>query len=774
VNLMLSREALLAPAPLGALVWSHDRSFSGHVLDPDQPQRKFTVELLVDGFVVACARADAPCPDIAVGDGCYGFSIALAPELLAGAAVVEARLANLGTPVGAPLRLLVPEAGAGAGPEVGTLRWLGGLRFSGQVGEGDGPVEIAVDGEPVARIMPDGWCHAGDASDARPMRAFDLHLPPRFADGAAHRLVARDARGRELRESPHPFVAFADGLSGAADGLRDPLRAELFDRLVPAAVPFADFARWRAALPDPAPAATSACLVAVVVIGPGDAEATAASLDAQSHGPWVAAAMGGSAAARFAPALLQDFLAGDGAGADIVVAVPAGAELMPDALARLAAAFAAAPDARAAYGDLALAGADGSQWPLALPGFDAERLLEQGYAAHVFALRRDVAEAALAAGADTLYRLFNAQLDHDAAAGRHILHLPLPLATLPAMDMAAAAEALREATAQHLAARGVAAEVSVGQGRCLPAVRVRRAPPPGGVSVLVPTRNRLDLLRPCIESIRPALAKVGGEIIVIDNDSSDAETLAYLAELEVSGARVLRVPGPFNYARLNNLAAAEAQGAFLCLLNNDVIAGDDGWLAEMLGRLADPEVAAVGALLVWPSGIIQHGGVVLGPNFAATHAGNDRLADDPGYGDMFRVARDCGAVTGACLLTRRDDFLASGGLDAERFAVAFNDVDYCLRLRAAGRRVVFTPHARLLHQESASRGRDQAPDRKARLARELRQLRALWGEALLDDPYYSPVLSLDAVPFSALASPARNMAPRRTLPPRRIDVPAGF
>ena len=131
-------------------------------------------------------------------------------------------------------------------------------------------------------------------------------------------------------------------------------------------------------------------------------------------------------------------------------------------------------------------------------------------------------------------------------------------------------------------------------------------------------------------------------------------------------------------------------------------------------------------------------------------------------------------MTAACLLTKRSDYLAVGGMDELRFPVNFNDVDYCLKLRAAGKRVVLTPHARLIHHESASRGTDHAPDRAGRFDRELRTLRARWGDTLVNDPYYNPMLSLDAVPFSGLAWPPRPMTPRTNDKPVAVETPPGF
>jgi O-antigen biosynthesis protein len=330
------------------------------------------------------------------------------------------------------------------------------------------------------------------------------------------------------------------------------------------------------------------------------------------------------------------------------------------------------------------------------------------------------------------------------------------------------------ATRTHLKARGIPAHVTPGPSGVMAAVRVRQPINTMKTTIIIPTRNRRKLLQDCIQSIEPAVKKQTAEIIIVDNDSSDAETLEYLAAIDGKVARVMHIAGEFNFARLNNLAAVAATGDSLCLLNNDIKALDDNWLDEMLGRLAGVDVGAVGALLVWPSGVVQHGGVVLGPGFAATHAFNDRIRGDVGYGDLLCVAHECSAVTAACLVTRRADYLEVGGMDELRFPVNFNDVDYCLKLRAAGKRIVFTPHAKLLHLESASRGDDKARDRRGRFERELQNLRTKWGEVLVADCYYNPMLSLDPIPFSALAWPPREMAPRIVGRPKPVFAPPGI
>jgi O-antigen biosynthesis protein len=292
--------------------------------------------------------------------------------------------------------------------------------------------------------------------------------------------------------------------------------------------------------------------------------------------------------------------------------------------------------------------------------------------------------------------------------------------------------------------------------------------------VIIPTRERMSLLRTCLDSIAPAIRRCRADILVVDNDSADPETVSYLADLPRRGIRTLRIEGPFNFARLNNQAAATLDSEVLCLLNNDIEASSDDWLEEMLTRLAEPDVGAVGALLTWPGGVVQHGGVVLGMNFSVAHAFTDRFSDDPGFIDQLLVAHECSAITAACLLTRRSDYLAIGGMDEARFAVALNDVDYCLRLRETGKRIVFTPHAKLVHAESVSRGTDNRADRRDRFEHELNLLRARWGESLNDDPTYNPQLSRDGVPYSGLAWPPGPRLPRYNRPPTAHDLPLGF
>ncbi len=527
--------------------------------------------------------------------------------------------------------------------------------------------------------------------------------------------------------------------------------------------------------------------LAVALVGDEGVEDSIASLEAPQGCDWIAATLeGGDGPVDFDPAMLREFLGNDAEDCSFLVFAPSGTVFVPQALCLMAEAFEMFPSAALVYADFTLAEADRGEWPVALPAFDYERMLEQGCGALFFAARADSVRAVAKAGAGDLFRLFFFAQDRRRAVGARVLeaslaesgatpvHRPGFLARLPRLDPAKTSATLARAVQAHLAARGVQGRIGPGRGALLPSAIVARPAPRGRVSIIIPTRDRADLLGACFDSLVKTVDFSLHEVIVLDNDSVEPETVALFDEVLAKGGRVLPVPGPFNFSRIINRGATAASGEFLLLLNNDVEALQPGWLEEMLSRRAEPDVGAVGAALLWPSGVVQHGGVVLGPKFAALHAFNDRIESDPGYADLLRVAHECGAVTAACLLTERRLFLAAGGFDEYRFPVNFNDVDYCLRLRAGGLRVVLTPHARLLHRESATRGDERRPDQAFRGQRELRNLRAIWGEALTADPAYHPMLSLDQTPFSALAWPPRPAPPRLPFWPRPRPVPPGF
>lgn len=260
------------------------------------------------------------------------------------------------------------------------------------------------------------------------------------------------------------------------------------------------------------------------------------------------------------------------------------------------------------------------------------------------------------------------------------------------------------------------------------------------VSIIIPTRDRADLLQTCIDGLDRLDYAGRVEILIVDNGSSDPEALAFLAFLDASGrAKVLREGGAFNFSRLNNVAVRQASGEILCLLNNDVETIDRDWLSVLVRFALAPGVGAVGPMLTYPDGSIQHAGVVIGIGGAAGHVCRHSI---PGQGSDFcwhGTARTVSALTAACLVVRRDAWYAVGGLDEDDFAVAFNDVDFCLKLQAAGFHNIYVPAVRLVHHESISRGSDTAPANRERFVGELARFHSRWGSQNFADPHFSPL-----------------------------------
>lgn len=269
------------------------------------------------------------------------------------------------------------------------------------------------------------------------------------------------------------------------------------------------------------------------------------------------------------------------------------------------------------------------------------------------------------------------------------------------------------------------------------------------VSLIVPTRNAEKLVRQCVESVVRRTSYLNYEIVLIDNGSDDPQALRYFAELERDGiVQVLRDGRPFNYSALNNAAVRVAKGEFICLLNNDIEVITSSWLTEMVSIGLQPGVGAVGARLWYPDDRLQHGGVILGIKGVAGHSHKGLPRSNRGYMGRAALIQSLSAVTGACLLVRKQVFEAVGGLDEENLKIAFNDVDFCLRLQEAGFRNVWTPYAELYHHESATRGYEDTPEKAARFGRERRFMQARWGELLLQDPAYNPNLTVDHEDFS--------------------------
>jgi len=310
-----------------------------------------------------------------------------------------------------------------------------------------------------------------------------------------------------------------------------------------------------------------------------------------------------------------------------------------------------------------------------------------------------------------------------------------------------------EALRRHLIRNGVLGGVSETLPDCWQ-IRFQLPEVPPLVSIIIPTRDALELIRLCMGSLLERTSYPCFEVLIVDNQSADPEVLAYLDQIaEHENVRVLRYNLPFNYSAMNNMAACEARGDVMCLLNNDTEVISPNWLDEMVGHLLQPKVGVVGAKLYFPNGQVQHGGDLVGVGGVANHAHAFLQRGDPGYCNRAVVAQEHSAVTAACLVTWKDIFQRLGGLNEINLKVAFNDVDYCLRAREAGYHVVWTPHAELYHYESVSRGKNLSPEKKRRADRETAYMRKRWGHVMQNDPFYNPNLSYVRPDFSLSHAP---------------------
>ncbi len=311
-----------------------------------------------------------------------------------------------------------------------------------------------------------------------------------------------------------------------------------------------------------------------------------------------------------------------------------------------------------------------------------------------------------------------------------------------------AADAGRRAVAEHLVRKGLDAKVEAApEAPALNRVRFACPTPQPLVSIIIPTKDRADLLEMCVNSLQAKTTYNNYEVIIVDNGSVEPATQALFDRLPAPRFKVVRDDSPFNYAALNNSAARLARGELLCLMNNDIEILTPDWLEEMVSFAWREDVGCVGARLWYPDGRLQHGGCVVGVGGIAGHSHKYLPKGQAGYFGRAVLHQSFSAVTAACLLVRRTVFEQMGGLD-EKLVVAFNDVDFCLRVQAAGYRNVWTPYAEMNHHESASRGEEDSPEKIARFKSEIDYMKARWGDYLLHDPTYSYNLTLDGEDFS--------------------------
>lgn len=502
---------------------------------------------------------------------------------------------------------------------------------------------------------------------------------------------------------------------------------------------------------------------------PEEAAAATAMLERQIYGNWqlvlatqapeqLQAALGTAPAGKGTIAVCRADGSDEGARlnaglaaveGDFVIPLYAGLEMRSNALLELALASRRVPKARMIYADEDELSFEERANPRFKPAWSPEAFAVRDYVGDPVMMSagslREIGGWRRGLGEHASYDLKLRFADHVGPSA--IVHLAKLLAhrtRTPARAPHTGSPCHTRVLEEHLARAGISARVVQDPRSPHPRVEYAVPTPAPLVSILMPTRDKPELLRRAIGTLLEATWYPAFELILLDNGSREPETLelfrSWQREPRVS---VVPCPGAFNFSALNNEGARRARGEILLLLNNDVEIVDPGWLHEMVGLASRPEIGCVGAKLYYPDGTVQHAGVMTGPGGGAGHGHKLAPRTARGYLDRLVTVTNVSAVTAACLAVRADVYREVGGFDEVHFAVAFNDVDFCLKVATAGYRNVWTPFAELLHHESVSRGKDVRPQNAKRFASELAALQRRWSRRILHDPYYSPSLTMD-------------------------------
>ena len=411
-------------------------------------------------------------------------------------------------------------------------------------------------------------------------------------------------------------------------------------------------------------------------------------------------------------------------------------------------------DADVIYTDEDKVSMDGRHYfdPNFKPDFNLFRLRENNYICHIFVVKKSLTDEI-----GLLRSEFDGAQDFDfilrcCEKAKKITHIPKILyhwrchmdsTAADPSSKAYAYEAGRKAVREHYQRMGIDAKVEMTErpGWYRSHLKIQGNPV---ISVIIPNKDHVEDLELCLFSMTRKSTYRNYEILIVENNSEKEETFEYYRKLSdrYPKTRVLTWDKEFNYSAINNFAAKEAKGEYLLFLNNDVEILTPDWIEEMLQNCQQENVAAVGAKLYYPDDTIQHAGVVLGLGGIAGHIMCRASREDPGYFGRMISVQEISAVTAACMMVKKADFDEAGGFD-ETFRVAFNDIDLCMKFRAAGKKIVFTPYAELYHYESKSRGLEDTPEKQFRFDKEVKRFQEKWAQQLeMGDPYYSPNLSV--------------------------------
>lgn len=437
-------------------------------------------------------------------------------------------------------------------------------------------------------------------------------------------------------------------------------------------------------------------------------------------------------------------------------------ELTPNALFECVKAINEKPQTLVIYTDEDKMSMDGHKFfqPHFKPDYNPDLLCTVNYICHLFVVSRKVIEKV-----GGLRSEFDGAQDYDfvlrcveAVKDEEICHIPKILyhwrchedstAENPESKLYAF-EAGRRAVQAHYERTGIHAEVFKGEYLGLYRTKFIREHDPL-ISIIIPNKDHIDDLKRCMESIEQKSTYKNYEYIIVENNSTDSATFEYYKKLEAENPKVRMVywDGVFNYSAINNYGASFAKGEYLLLLNNDTEIINPDCLEELLGYCMRKDVGAVGARLYYEDDTIQHAGVVIGFGGIAGHCFVQQKRGTTGYCHRIICAQDYSAVTAACMMVKKSAFDAVGGL-SEELAVAFNDIDFCMKLRKAEYLIVYNPYAELYHYESKSRGLEDTPEKVARFNKEIATFEKKWPEILENgDPYYNPNLTLKSQDFS--------------------------
>lgn len=751
----------------------------GWALDPAKPDMRLVVEIYIDGNSVAFAKASEFHPGAPAGDDFNGFAVQLRESWLAEAKTISARVANQQEWLDGTIQLPAPSPSEPA-PAASQVWHTGGLKVSGWAFDASDPnrtvtVTVRKGTEVVAAVSADRLHHALTYKASR-KHGFELDLPWALADGQVHILDVHNDLGQPLSGSPLTLCCWPEGvealLRSNAASFGDDAQVELLAKvarhqelLLPKSAGFHHYAEWFEVFQKPGPInpdLKSSC--GVLIISDGDVQMDAVSRFSITQQRHPAAAIEVVSSSDVVPGLQRLFEQ----GCDSIVPLSSGDRLAPHALDHLIPLL--ENDTAWAFGDCDCDGSGGersSPWlkpvwdmhlfmgadiftpgaifssPLAkkafklVPGLPSQPCFSWDFFIASIALITEHQSLSVAHLPNILYH-------RNSNSAVSPANEPLNQERLKAIDWLANEIFNNGATAKPV-------ELYPGL------VNVTRNPPEilPRLSIIIPTRDQLDLLRTCVEGVLTKTDYPNMEVIIVNNQSCEPETLEYLSELKNRNVVILDHPHEFNYAAVNNRAAEICSGEYICLLNNDIEVIHDNWAREMISYVTDSKTGIVGAKLCWGNRMVQHGGVVYGINSLAAHAGNFLHDDDAGMLGFNQITRRYSAVTGACLMMSKDLYRSFGGMNEHLFPVAFNDVDLCLRVEQSGLRILWTPNAKLFHLESASRGKDTTKDRRMRAEREQDNFIACWRMNKSVDSTYHPMLSHDylAGPYGGLAIP---------------------